>query len=219
MTTLTRYPGVTASGVGPALRLLRNLVDNPRAVNATSIAGSSGTGGIVSLSRPTTDGPLATCPSFARLTWTTAPTANTSAQFYNGAPGKNLVTAGKTYILRAYVRASWAAQISPKIGYYGDPAYISGATGTLMNLVPNTWTPYSMEVTIPAGVVRAQINADPTGTVLPVVGSTLDFTGWFLFEKPAGTVDSTTYGDGDLPGWAWDSVAHASPSSGYGAIA
>lgn len=221
MTTYTKHAGVTATaGTGPKLTTLKNLVNNPRAVNGTGIAGSSGTGGVAALSRPTTGGPLADAPSFARLTWTTAPTSNNSEQLYNGVSGQNPVTAGKTYILRAYTRTSFASKISPKFGYYLGGTYVSGYAPATVDLPANTWTAITMEATIPAGVDRVQINTDLTGTALPAVGDTHDASAWFLFEKPASaTVDSTLYSDGDSPGWAWLGTAHASASQGYGAIA
>jgi len=221
MTTVTRYTGVTATGTGPRLAFLKNLIYNPRALTDAGLNYSAGTGGAAVKSRPTTGGPLPEVPSFMRVTWNTAPTAIGSLQLYNGLVGANLITPGKTYIARAYVRASFAATIQPKVGWWNGASYVGGANGTGVLLAANTWTAVSMEATAPAsGIDRVQMNTDLTSTsALPAVGSTVDATAWFVFEKPAGsTVETTTYGDGDMTGWTWLGTAHASASQGYGAI-
>jgi hypothetical protein len=220
MTTLRRHAGVNATGTGPKLRTLINRVDNPRAVNSTGIVFSGGTGGSATRANVLTGGPLPILPSFSRVTYSVAQTGGT-ASHYNGADGKNLVEPGKTFVLKAWVRVSVAMNITLKAGFYNGATYLSGSNAAATAVAANTWTQLTHEFTVPASTTRVQINTDQSGAGGPYfpIGGTFDATGWFVFEKPAGATDSTAYGDGDVAGWTWAGTAHASQSSGFGAIA
>lgn len=222
MTTVTRHPTVSAkAGPGPRLQYLTNLVENPRAALAlTGWTASAGTNGAGSLEQQAAGGPLPASRTFARLRWGTAPTAS-NIQVYYGKAGLGLlpVTPGKRYTLSLYVRANWAATVSALIGLYNDAAYVTSVSSGTTVLTPNKWTQMSVSVLVPAGVTRAQLNANPHGSsALPAAGSTLDVSALMLYETPAGSTDAAAYGDGDAPGWTWAGTPHASSSTGYGAI-
>lgn len=221
MTTLRKHLGVVASGTGPKLRTLVNLVNNPRALGPKGISGSiTSGGGVTARSTVQTGGPTPACPSFSRVTLVDAQTAGTVTQ-YNGAAGYNLVTPGKNYIAKGWMRMSISGNGQMKIGSYLDTKFVKSLNGPVVNLTANAWTPFELEFAVADGTDRIQINLDQAsgGPFIPVSG-TVDATGWMLFEKPEGvtTLDSIKYADGDTPGWSWDGVAHQSVSRGFGGI-
>lgn len=223
MTTLRRHSSVNATGTGPKVRTLTNVVNNPRAVGLTGTPGgvvfSAGTGGSATRSVVTTGGPLPICPSFSRITWSVAQTGG-NVSHYNGVDGNNLVTVGKTYVIKAWVRSSVAVSQQLKVGAWNGTTYLTGSNATAQAVTAGVWTQLTMEYTVPANTTRLQVNVDTVsgGPYYPI-GGTHDVTGWFIFEKPAGATDSTSYGDGDVAGWSWAGTPHQSPSSGFGAIA
>jgi hypothetical protein len=223
MTTLRRHTGVNATGTGPKLRTLTNVVNNPRAIGLTGTPGgiifSAGTGGSATRSVILTGGPLPICPSFSRVLYSVAQTGG-NLSHYNGVNGNNLVTPGKTYVLKVWVRSSIQMPMRQKVGAYNGDTYLTGANASQVIVPANTWTQLTMEYTAPANSTRLQMNVDQEagGPYYPV-GGFHDLTGWFIFEKPATGTDSTAYGDGDVAGWTWAGTPHQSQSSGFGAIA
>lgn len=215
MTTLTKYSTVTAIGSGPRIEQIVNVVDNPRAaIDVVGFGQRSGTGGISGITRGDTGGPLPTAPTFARCTWSTSQTATTAlANIRCGVPGKNLVTPGKTYVVSFYVRSSLAVKINPQIGAFNEGTYVDKASGTTKTLVPDTWTRFEVTHLAAANVTNFQIIAEQTpDSLLFAAGSTMDVSAVMV------CVDDLPYADGDVEGWAWSGVRHASPSVGYGAI-
>lgn len=220
MTTVTRYKNVRATGTGPRLESLTNIVNNPRAVNLEGLRYSPGTGGVATMSLLSTGGPLPECPSFLRLNWTSAQTATTSAaSITNTRDGYNLVAPGKTYTYRAWVRSSFATTMQVKAAAYAGGTYLSTLLGVATAIPANQWKQLELQVLAPAGVNRLTLNTDPApGAPLVPQGASIDATGWMVVETPPGIATTVAYGDGDMTGWAWGGDRHASPSSGYGAI-
>lgn len=222
MTTVTKHAGITATGTGPKLEILRNLVDNPRAAtNLTGFAGSFGTGGAGTITAQAAGGPLPEAPSFVRRNWTAAQTAVTSGvQCYNGAVGKNNVAPSTTYVCKAWVRSTYAAKVQLKFGWYADATYKASAAAATVTLAANVWTMLTLEGASPADANRVQLNIDPVNTAdnLVPAGTNFDISAFMLFAKPAGAPATTNYLDGDMGGCAWLATAHASQSEGYGAL-
>lgn len=222
MTTLRKHAGVNATGTGPKLRTITNLVNNPRALGSTGISGSNTSGG-GGLTRQVfnTGGPLENCPSYSRCIAVEAQTTGIISQ-YNGASGANLTTPGKTYIAKGWIRMSIDGNVQIRTGNYLDKTFIKSFVGPVIAARANTWIPVELEMIAAAGSDRTQINLDQAanGPFLPANGW-LDGTGWMLFEKPNGVteMDTTKYADGDTAGWSWNGTPHGSASKGFGGIA
>lgn len=225
MTTITRRAGVTAvAGTGPRLAVLKNIMNNPRAVSMLGLVASYGAGSTAERKVMLTGGPLSNCRTYLRVQWSVPPTGATSSiQIRNGADGLNAVVPGKTYAVKVYVRASSALTVAPKMGWFQGVTYVSAFSGEPVKLVANKWTQLTVKGECPAGASRLQVNTDPTATSIPLVaGSIIDATGWFSYETtpeaPTGADGAPDYADGDTTGWSWVGTPHESAAQGYGAI-
>jgi prepilin-type N-terminal cleavage/methylation domain-containing protein len=153
--------------------------------------------------------------TFARKTWSVAPTAGGGGDTGFDVGGVN-VTEGEVFSLSAYLRPSKVK--SSEIGVY---LYDSAGTNTSRPRSPavvipaNTWTRISWTYTVPSGVSRIGVAFDITsstsgGAVAWAVGDTLDITGMMITK----TDSVTGYADGGSTGWDWNGTANSSTSSG-----
>jgi hypothetical protein len=118
-----------------------------------------------------------------------------------------------------YVRASWAAIVQLQLGLYEDATFRSAPTGTAVTLTANTWTRVTYQTTTAANVNRAQpVLVLASGSPLPPSASTLDVSALMIYPRQSWMGAALAYADGDVTGWDWDGVAHASASHGYGAV-
>jgi prepilin-type N-terminal cleavage/methylation domain-containing protein len=201
--------GCAGHGVG-GIAAVTNLVTNPSAETGSTNWAERwyGAGGAGALTRTNA---AALYGSFGfRKTWTTGGGGQDIGMQY-GSP----VTAGKTYTLSAYIRASVLTNHRPFIQWKDGAAAQIGATnfGTEVSIPINTWQRLSMTATAPAGAVSVVFVWGPypsSGSPSSVAGQTLDFDGMMITESAT----ALTYADGTSPNWAWSSTAHNSTSTG-----
>lgn len=125
------------------------------------------------------------------------------------------VTAGKTYSISAYVRASVVTTQRPFFQWRdGANAMIgSSINGTEVTPPANTWQRMSVSGVAPAGAATVTFVWGPypsSGSPSSVVGQTIDFDGLMITESAA----PITYADGASANWTWNGTPHSTTSTG-----
>jgi hypothetical protein len=201
-----------------------NLALNPRLAGGPSgWSTSTGAGGAVTTSLPVSGGPDG--GTFARLTFTTAPTAAFYGWRLDGRVSTGMplpVTAGQMYTASLYVRNSAAQTMQARLYWYTAAGASVSNTNSSSTAVPaNTWTRLSVSGVAPATATHLMVAGYTTAAPLATVGMTMDATMALVEQSP----DLEPYFDGDTPdvgsGTAenaedvlhlWVSAAHASQS-------
>ena len=198
----------------------RNRAQNPRAaIDTNGWVAAPGTTGVRTIANVTTGGPLPECPSFVRMTWTTAPTVANQYLGYgtvgsqgqwtmNCVPGENITAS-------LYVRTSVdGLQVRAQLAFYDSAGTYLGVSvypPLPQALVANTWTRISVSGVALPGSNRCFIYIQGASAgPLPVIGSTMDVTGVLVG-------DSGPYFDGamlwDTAKYSWAGNAHLSESN------
>jgi hypothetical protein len=221
-----------------------NLATNPRAATLTAPSGGlgwvarwfgNGGSGTTTLVTGAADGPAASVTTYARKTWTVAPSLGGSGDVgfqhtagYSSTGTQTIgypVTAGTTYTLSTYLRASITMGITPPPGWIIRVVW-RNAAGTFLSNAPvgspsvslpaGTWTRITATVTAPAGAAYMEVITSNGGNVVGgiPVGARLEGTA-MLVEVAAAP---GTYFDGSTPDTftidhAWTSTADASTST------
>ncbi|MGN6272486.1 MAG: hypothetical protein ACTHMQ_05280 [Protaetiibacter sp.] len=181
-----------------------NLALNPRGATATTAwAGSNAT-----ISRLTG----LTIPGLPGVTTAIRGTmsAATGGLYHQGDSNAPyiLVTAGKTYRITAWLRASVAKTVTPSAQWSGATP---NATAPNVSLAANTWTKVTWTVTVPAGATR--MGPYWYSTTAWASGNTIDATGLIVTE---GT-DEVEFFDGAWSDthytYAWTGTANNSSST------
>jgi prepilin-type N-terminal cleavage/methylation domain-containing protein len=206
-TTTPTSGGCPGHGQG-GVAAITNLVLNPIAANnATNWSATTSTGG---------------APTGARITAQTTPLAGVTTAYrttLGGTPATwwrvqnsqpTPVTAGATYTLSSYIRASVTGGTGVIIIWMdAGGAVVQENASTAISQTANTWARRSVTSAAPTGAVTARLQAyAPSGA--GVTGATVDATGMMFVQSST----LTNYADGSSTDWAWGGTPHASTSSG-----
>jgi prepilin-type N-terminal cleavage/methylation domain-containing protein len=215
-------PGACTGHGSGGVAAVTNLVVNPQGTSFITTAnifrlnsgrwfGSGGSGANAS----NVSGATPVGNTFARKTWSVAPTAGGGGDTGFDAGGMN-VTEGEVFSLSAYLRPSKAKASEIGVYLYDAAGVNTSRPRSPAVVIPaNAWTRVSWTYTIPSGVTRIGVAFDITastsgGAVAWAVGDTLDITGMMVTK----TNSVTGYGDGGTAGWDWTGTANSSTSSG-----
>ncbi len=193
---------------------ITNLIPNPSFTTAFSPwAVNNGGGGTTTSGRVVNGG--VDGGAFYRIAWTSAQTSG-SAYVTMGDAGTNAaarlpLTPGSSYVMTAYVRASWPEKVRlSTTPYDSGGAALATTNSTYITLTPNIWTRLSLSFTSPSNEVSQVVRMNQYTTPYAANGDTFDFDEVML---TAGTANYI-YADGNTPGWTWSGVADNSTSSG-----
>jgi general secretion pathway protein G len=201
--------GCAGHGVG-GVAAITNLVTNPSAeTDATNWAerwyGSGGAGALTRTNAAALYGGYG-----FRKTWTTGGGGQDIGMQY-----VSPVTAGKTYTLSAYIRASVVTNHKAFIQWRDGTGTQIGASinGAEVSVPINTWQRLPVTATAPAGAVSVVYVWGPypsSGSPASVAGQTLDFDGMMITESAS----AQTYADGTSLNWVWNGTPHSATSTG-----
>ena len=188
-----------------------NTVTNPVAgVDLTSYTSEAGVGGAAALSRVAAGGQATVAATFARNTWTTAPTSGTAGGISLGNGAALPATPAQAITASVYVRSSKAQLLAVEVRFVNGAAANGAPQGTAVAVPANTWTRLSAAVTVPAGstsMTLAAVAAAGPSFVQWAAADTLDVQGALIEASSLGT-----YFDGRTVGAAWAGAADASAS-------
>ena len=166
------------------------------------------------------DGPIPGVLTYARKTWTVAPSAigNTGDTGFGNTTGNFVVVPGDVYTISSYLRASVSRNFNIGVYQYTPTAVAFSPSRiyapTVFGLA-GQWTRVNYTYTVPAGVGMISLVTDSNsstanGAANWAVGSTLDGTALMV------TTGSTlyNYGDGYSTNWIWKGGPNASSSTG-----
>ena len=189
-----------------------NRVTNPVAgVDLTSYSSEAGAGGAAALSRLATGGQPTVAATFARNTWTAAPTSGTAGGVSLGNGAALPAAPAQAITASVYVRSSKAQLLTIEARFLNGAAANGATQGTAVAVLANTWTRLSVAVTVPASSTSMTVAAVATagaGFVQWAAADTLDVQGALIEAGVLGT-----YFDGRTPGASWAGVADASAST------
>ena len=191
-----------------------NIVTNPVAgVDLTSYSSEAGAGGAAALSRLATGGQPTVAATFARNTWTTAPTSGTAGGVSLGNGAALPVGSSQASVTASvYVRSSKAQLLAVEVRFLNGATAAGALQGPATAVSANTWTRLSATITQPINVTTmtmAAVAVAGAGFVQWAAADTLDVQGAQLEL-------TTTLGsdfDGRTVGASWAGAPDASAST------
>lgn len=192
-----------------------NLVVNPNARTALGNWIAGGANGTLTRQTGLTGSPVAGVTTYFRTTYTGS---GDGGQYSRGDTTSPYiaVTAGQTYTLSAWVRASVAKSVRLSIQWANSGGTnIGSSNGASVTLVANTWTRLQDTFTAVAGAARAGVYTYPVPPAVFSSGNTYESLGWTMVSgstrAPEDFDGATT--DTGLYDYAWSGTANASAST------